>query len=452
MATEPTPTIAAIRFGYGLSPLHAAPEPQTLLAGLLADDGMAARHPVPTHRAALAAMDEFATLNGERTQKLPGAAAAFEEARARIGLMRQQALDAAILRALDTPQPFRERLMRFWADHFTVRLGSGAVAATLGSYLYEAIGGNLTGRFTDMLVAVAEHPLMLFYLDQYASVGPGSRLGRKRGRGLNENYARELIELHTLGVGGSYAQEDVRQMAELLTGMFFRNGEGFVFAPSRAEPGAETVLGRDYGENGLDSIHAALDDLATHPDTARHLARKLAVHFVADDPEPDLVATIARAWERSGGDLYEVYGAMLGHGAAWAPVGGKVKQPEDYIVTGLRALGLSGADMTAEDKDLRRHVYRPAAIMGQQFLRGVGPDGFPEAAEAWITPQGLATRIRWSLATPARLVDPLPDPRDFVRTALGSVAGDRLVWAAGRAETRAQGVGLVLASPEFNRR
>ena len=190
-----------------------------------------------------------------------------------------------------------------------------------------------------------------------------------------------------------------------------------------------------------------------HPATAAHIARKLAVHFVADDPDPGLVAAMTAAFRDTGGDLPSVYRAMLDHPAAWRGFGAKVKPPFELIASGMRALGLQEVHIRQMKRNrIRRHIVLPLRRMGQSYMAPPGPDGWPEEAEAWIQPQGLAARIAWAMeASQMRQVAP-PDPRAFVDTALGEAASGRLIWAAGAAETRRQGVGLVLASAEFNRR
>jgi len=256
-----------------------------------------------------------------------------------------------------------------------------------------------------------------------------------------------------MGVGAGYSQADVRQMARLLTGLDATAEEGFVFRPERAEPGAELVLGRVYGGPGLAPIHAVLHDLGARPETAVHIARKLAVHFVSDLPDAGMVAQMAAAYRDSGGDLIAVYAAMLGHPAAWDGVLHKARQPVDFMQSALRALGVDGAQvLRMRDGVFRRMVLAPMALMGQPWRGPNGPDGWPEAVENWITPQGLAGRIGWAMTAPGRLVAAMPDPRDFAAQALGTAAPERLIWAAARAESAREGVGLVLASPAFNRR
>ncbi|WP_372605445.1 DUF1800 family protein, partial [Actibacterium sp.] len=269
--------------------------------------------------------------------------------------------------------------------------------------------------------------------------------------GLNENLAREVMELHTLGVGAAYSQEDVRQLAELFTGLSVDSDRAFVFRPNMAEPGAEQVLGRSYGGGAatLDDVHAVLDDLARHPATRQHLAQKLAVHFVADQPDPALVSALNTALAESDGDLMAVYAALLGHPSSWAETRQKVRQPFDYIAATLRLLD---APIPTDPKLPLRLFVHPLADMGQTIDGPPGPDGWPEEATHWITPQGMAARIQWAIKAPSVLIGDLPDPRALVDLALGKAASEDLRFAAAAAENRAVGVALLLSAPEFHRR
>jgi uncharacterized protein (DUF1800 family) len=452
--------LAEIRFGTGLSPRVAAPgDASQMLERLAGPDQAALNFPVrgfDAHLSLIAAYTQ--TRRGMRDLKGP----AKTEKRDEMRLMRKDATRAGLeefrmvlARGVSTQDGFRERLVSFWADHFTAVPDGGLTAPSILGYQEDAIRPYVTGRFADLLKAAVTHPLMLVYLDQDRSTGPGSRAGRNGKRGLNENLAREVLELHTLGVDGPYSQADVRQLAELFTGMSVRLSDGFVFKSRMAEPGAETVLGKTYGGDGasVDAIFAALDDLALHPATARHLAGKLAAHFVADVPAPKLVDHVAGAYLRSDGDLIATYGALLEHPFAWMPDRTKARQPYDFLVAALRALAVPNDQLTGLRPGLvRRAFLRPMTAMGQTFSRPPGPDGWPEAAAHWITPQGLAARIEWSMKAPEALLPALPDPREFVEHALGGLAGADLQFAVSAAETRADGVAMVLISPEFQRR
>jgi uncharacterized protein (DUF1800 family) len=427
----------AIRFGAGLGPAAwmADPEAGDLLAELAGPDVLADTFPAVRTAAAMDMVARYAP--AKRSDRDKATATAQKDLKDEINAALVESYRAMAARWMDAEIGFRERLVLFW----TVR-------------------PHVAGRFADMLKAAVTHPMMMLYLTQVGSIGPNSATAQKRKRGgLNENLAREVLELHTLGVGGAYTQDDVRQFAELLTGLTLSDGAVPEFRPANAEPGAETVLGVSYGGDPakLGDIHAALDALSVHPDTARHIARKLAVHFVSDAPDAGLVRAMADAFAATGGDLTAVCAAMLEHPAAWAGPGAKVRWPVDFVLAGARALGLDGRTLvTMPRRRFRALLTDQLDVMGQPWLQAPGPDGWPEEAEAWVTPQGMAARIDWAMRSPAGLVaaagGAMPDPRGFVQTALGGQADEALVWAAERAETREEGVGLILASPAFNRR
>jgi len=452
-----SPEAAAIRFGEGLSPDLAAP--RSVGAVLAQLESAAETYPIPTFSEMLPRLEQvsqmrrdFRVMRDETERELLRKAFRAEQRK----LVRVQAGHAKLLfaRAVSTEAPFRDRLTRFWGDHFTVVGKNTLLRHCVPHYQQEAIRPHIAGRFADMLKAAVTHPMMLFYLDQTASFGPGSRAAKGR-RGLNENLARELLELHTLGVGGRYTQAEVRQLAELLTGLTARLKGGFAFEPARAEPGAETVLGRSYGGGDADlaDVHAVLDDLAMHPDTAAHLARKLAVHFCSDAPDAGLVAAMTRAYLDHDGALLPVYEALLTHPFTWESFGQKVKQPVDFVASALRALALPAASLERLSLGkAQSFINGPLSAMGQPSFAPFGPDGWPEAAEDWVTPQGLAARLQWAMAAPSAFFRGLPDPRVFVQTALGGAADRRVQFAAESAESRREGVGLVLAWPAFRRR
>ncbi len=445
--------IAAFRFGFGL-PLDGPAGPDDLLAQLTGPDQAAQRWPAYGVAEVIPVMQALREAR-RMAAEAPGDKAAKKAQRRAVkagGALAVTGAKAALARAVGGPA-FRERMVRFWADHFTVVPRSRTERAWPAALVEDAIRPHVAGRFGDMLQAVMTHPAMLIYLDQAQSLGPNSRRGAKRGKGLNENLARELLELHTLGVGAGYRQEDVRQLAELLTGLTVVPDRGFAFDPGRVEPGPETVLGVDYGGDGLEAVLAALQALALRPETARHVAGKLAVHFVSDGPDPALVAALEAAWTASGGNLAAVAAALVGHDAAWGPEAAKARQPFDFVAAALRALGLSGDDIMAmAEGPFLRLILDPMAEMGQPWQGAGGPDGWPEAAGDWITPQGMAARITWAMEVPGRLVTPLPEAAEVAARALGGRLSGRLEWAVGAAESRREALGLVLAAPEFNRR
>ena len=454
----PDQIIAAHRFGYGLPLPKGAPlGADAVLAALSGPDAIATTFPGPRVDQALLTLMNDADTALKTARRSQGAASTEARAAYRIHIaalqnLRLAAAKATLARAVDAPDGFRERLVQFWSSHFTTTARSNTQAALPAALVEEAIRPHLTGPFAAMLRAAILHPAMLSYLDQSASIGPNSAFGQRKNKGLNENLARELLELHTLGAGSGYTQTDVRQMAELLTGLFMGKN-GVTFNPVRAEPGPETVLGQTYDGDTLAAITRALDDLAARPETATHLARKLVVHFIADTPDPDHVKAVATAYRRTNGDLMAAYTALLTHPAAWTTRKQKARQPFDFMAAALRALGLTGPQITRMgDGPFRRLILTPMASMGQPWQTAPGPDGWAEEAEAWITPQGMAARINWAMEVPGRLVRPLPAPQTLLDRSLGTSASDALIWAVPRAESLRQGVGLILASPDFNRR
>ncbi len=451
--TSPT-TLAAIRFGTGLSPGAArGDDAGSLLAALAEPDRAAETYPVRPFAYWRGYARELSTARTARRMNEPGAEAAFDDLASARALVVHADMTAFLARTAYGPSGFRERLTLFWANHFTTA-GRGAYRTPTVAHIDEAIRPNLTGSFSDLLRAAALHPAMLYYLDQSRSAGPNSEVGLKGRRGLNENLARELLELHTLGAAGGYSQTDVEGLALLLTGATFTTDDGFKFRRSMAEPGEIAVLGRTYGREQprLADIETALDDIAAHPDTARHVATRLARHFVADDPDPDLVAHLEARYLATGGALTPVYEALLEHPSAWAPDLRKVRPPYDFVVASIRALGVSAETLTGMSaKDAAAQLGRPMGRMGQPFLQAPDPAGWPDSGTEWITPQGLAARIAWSMTAPRRLAGE-QDPRLLLDAALSDAADDDLRRAAAGAETRWEGVGIILASPAFNRR
>ncbi|CTQ48716.1 DUF1800 domain-containing protein [Jannaschia donghaensis] len=445
-------TLAAIRFGTGLSPDHAPPAgAAAILADLDGPDTAAATFAIVPWSARMATIQDFGRRRRERRDG-DAQMEAFRVVNRRLSDGYHRDLMQTLRRAATAPVGFRDRLAWFWAGHFAVADGAGHLRRSVGSYHDGAIRPNVSGRFADLLRAAVTHPAMLAYLDQSRSIGPNSPRGR-RGGGVNENLAREVLELHTLGVDGGYDQTDVRQLSELLTGLGIdRNGKT-TFRASFVEPGSETVMGRAYGGDtpNRHDIAEVLEDLSVHPATARHLSRKLAVHFIADVPPADMVEAMAATWARTGGMLRAVYATMLDHPAAWDPELRKARKPLDMVAAALRATGSAGRLSDQPMKFVRDNLTSPLERMGQPWLRPPGPDGWPEEAAAWITPQGLAARLDW-ITDFVGWLDPVPDPRAFVDTALGPLAGPRTRFAADAAEDRAAGVGLILASPNFQRR
>ncbi len=457
------PFLADIRFGCGRAPDIVAPRDMgDILTRLNGPDTAASAFPVPGFDYMGKVIADVAERRRAIRRAAPGAdRAALREAeskarmadRKRLGGEHMQWMWNVLMRRAHTHDGFRERLTSFWADHFAAAGKNIYFAFAVTPSIEDTIRPRITGRFADLLGAVVTQPLMLHYLDQSASRGPNSPRA-KDGDGLNENLARELMELHTLGVGGPYTQTDVRELAELLTGLSFAPGRGFVFRPVFAEPGAETVLGKRYGGGParLEDILEVVEDLARHPVTARHIAGKLAVHFVSDTPDPDLVDHMTAQYIASDGDLNVVYAAMLEHPAAWRTEPGNVKQPLDFIGSTLRALMIGPDHPIVGRRGKMQALFRtPLDLMGQPWERPAGPDGWPESDAAWITPQRLAARLRWAWAAPSALAGQLPDPRDLLDVTVGPRADADLRFAVSAAADRTEGVALVLTSPAFQR-
>ncbi|WP_233416693.1 DUF1800 domain-containing protein [Halovulum marinum] len=451
--TPLTSALAAIRFGYGLHPGQRPPDgPQALIAQLRdARNDAAPAGPAVDDRMAM--LDANFKARRMRRRNEAGADEAIKEAsRALVGTVTEDSR-RLVARAVGSEAGFFERLAMFWTDHFAIEAGNRRRAVLTHDMIERAIRPNLTGSFGDLLKAVTKHPAMLVYLNQARSTGPNSIAGKRGKRGLNENLAREVLELHTVGVDAGYTQKDVREFAELLTGLGL-DEDGFRFRPQLAEPGAETVLGARYGggKANVADVDRALEDLALHPQTARHLARKLWVHFIGGVPEPSRIDALARVYLDEGGGLMPLYRALVDEPRAWELPLLKAKLPFDFVVSSLRALGTAPREVTGLNRrQFEAWLTVPMMRMGQPFLEPGGPDGFPEAPEAWITPAGLAARVSWAGAlAQERARD--RDPREFLETALGPVAPELLRRAVAGAETRHEGVALVLASPEFNRR
>lgn len=451
--------ILSTRFGYGLPlPAGSRVTPEAMLALLAGPDLAQAAWPLPLMPEALVAIQTSQRLKqAERgTTEDKGFKASLRVQYQQV----EQAVRATLARALDSPDGFRERLVAFWTNHFCTRTKDGVSSYLPALMVEEAIRPHVAGKFADMLVAATTHPAMVLYLDQDISFGPNSKAAKRRKQGLNENLGREVIELHSLGVAADYTQTDVTQMALLLTGLTFAPQlDGAIFDPTRAEPGPKTVLGKTYDGKGLAPIRAALRDLAARPETARHIASKLAVHFIAEDPPRPMVEAMTRAYLATDGDLMAVYRVMLNRPAAEAAPLTKVRWPSDYMITGFRALGLSGADVMALGAGtFRRQVIRSMAAMGMPWFRPAGPNGFSEAAGDWINPPFLAARIAWSMTMPNAVLgtkgalQPALDPRALVDQVLGTRVSPALRQAVGRAETRPEALGLILASAELNRR
>jgi uncharacterized protein (DUF1800 family) len=360
--------------------------------------------------------------------------------------------------ATSTPDGFAERWVRFWWNHFAIAVNKLVVAPLAGSYERDAIRANAFGRFDDLLVAAESHPAMLVYLDQAQSIGPSSLAGqRRRAAGLNENLAREILELHTVGADAGYSQADVTEFARALTGWSVRmtnlpqrlytgavdGPHGFTWVPAIHEPGVRQVMGRSYPQRGGDQTLAILADLAAHPATGRKVARQLAVHFHSDTPPASLVERLETAWTDGGRRLDLLALALIDAPEMWEPEARKFKRPEEFLVSSYRVLGLTPPRIEP--------VQRTLTALGQQAWYPPSPEGWPDEAAAWTAPDAIIKRLTWAQRFSEATVRD-QSPVGLAESALGLRLTEKTRSAVRRAEDRAEAVAILLMSPEFQRR
>ncbi len=445
---------AAFRFGFGpgkegFPPFDAAAELGRLEdAPPPAADGTSKRLP---------ALHDLYGAVGQARREQPDELAA---ARMRVNAAIRQNLigdtHAAIVAAATTNMPFAARLTAFWANHFSLGAGIQQVHALAGPFAAEAIGPRVMGFFADLLVAAELHPAMIFYLNLQNSFGPNSRLGKRRGKGLNENLGREILELHTLGVDGGYSQRDVTALAAIMTGWWVDLKQAqIVFSRNRAEPGPKTLLDRQFagGVAGEDFTNA-LRMLAAHPATARHVSRKLTRHFLG--PSADALADkLAKVFLDSGGYLPEVYYALFDLPEASAPLGALARNDLEFLVSALRAAKLRPGALELKRKEDGKFSPNPLtfgamAALTQKLWLAPSPKGWPDDPGFWLAPVSFARRLRWIPALVRHMAE--TDPAGLIEAALGPLATATTVATVKAASNRLEALGLVFASPQFNRR
>lgn len=346
---------------------------------------------------------------------------------------------------IQTPTPVAERWVQFWSNHFCVAATKGTMLAMVGPHEYEAIRPHAFGRYKDLLRAATLHPSMLIYLDNAQSFGPQSRAGTRREKGLNENLARELLELHTLGAHAGFTQFDVTQTAMLLTGwtVGLQTGGKSEFVPALHQPGNKVILGKTYPE-GPQALDTLLTDLSRHPACATFMAAKLCRHFVTDNPSPVLIQAVAQRFTQSDGDLVDTAKALFSHDAAWAADNPpKFKRPEELVISAHRMLKLP----------LRAIEQNVGAVlaMGQSLGRTPSPQGWPDRSEEWLSPDSLLKRVQWADRF-GEAHRESTDPRSLMHLAFAQDLSTPTAQAIERAESAAQALALALASPEFLRR
>ncbi len=448
--------IAVTRFGLGGRPgelAQAQADPRGWLRAQIRPNGAdlpraGNGQPLPS------AQDNYQAFLASRSAEK--AAGADQDARKAATQPLRDAMDAEVLARAQlgaaTPAPFRERWALFWDNHFTVSTVKGEeLNATAAAFEREAIRPHVFGRFEDLLVASSRHPAMLMYLDQQNSVGPNSPTGLKHpGAGLNENLAREIMELHSLGVDAGYSQADVTEFARALTGWSMGGGGApveqqglFLYKPQVHEPGERHVFGAAYPPGEEVQARAVLASFAASPHTSRHLARKIAAHFVADDPPPALVARLDRAYRDHDGDLAAVAQALVAAPEAWSPDAAKLKTPYELLISAYRAMG-------SVPLDARKELFGPLGGLGQRPFFAPQPNGWSDASADWAAPDAVVRRIGWARSFAG--AHAAGDPMQVAQAALGARLCADTTAAIGRGESRPEALTLLLMSPEFQRR
>ena len=428
-----------IRFGLGR--VGQAPLPRDPLAMLEGElDGPDPALALPGASAA----EGLVALREDRAARAARKADGAEKEPTQVRSLVQADADRLGDHLLTTPHGFRERLVWFWLNHFTVSFRRPEISGVINPYIREAIRPNVTGRFHDMLLAVMNHPAMLMYLDNQGSFGPNSPAGLRTRRGLNENLARESLELHTVTPASGYAQADVTSYARILTGWSIDlnlNPPGYVFRLNAHEPGEKTMMGRSF-PHGRGGALEAFDFLAHHPATYHNLATKLVRHFVADDPPPDAVAKVAAVLKETGGDLKAAAKAVLHLPAAWTPLA-KLRDPFDYVIAVLRAM-----DLPKEKRPPQ--VARVMAGLGQPPLSAPLPNGWPDTAVEWSGGEAVMRRIDWAYAVAGRGAE--LEAMQVADASLGPLLGTETKEQIRRAGSRRDALALLFGSPEFQRR
>jgi uncharacterized protein (DUF1800 family) len=445
-----TPSAIALnRFGLGARHDESPPaDPQRwLLAQLDTYESLPAAWKSLPRTTAL--VDTWNAMQRAVRQAPEGQRSGIREAYLREGSREYQAgVGARVTSALQTATPFVERLVHFWANHFAVSVDKLLIVGMAGGFEADAIRPHVVGRFEDLLLAAVRHPAMLLYLDQAQSTGPGSMMGT-RGRGLNENLAREILELHTLGVRSGYTQEDVKEFARALTGWTLPGavaeapGATFRFVPALHEPGPRTILGKTYTDPGEAQARSVIQDLVAAPSTAQYVAGKLARHFVSDDPPQALVRLLADTFTRTRGDLTSIYRDLIASPLAWQASPAKFKSPWDWSISSLRAMGrhsLAAPEAASLMTQLGQPVWRPGS-----------PAGYSDTAATWAAPDALMRRVEVAQRLAQEAGDTL-DARSLAPRVLPGSLSEATAGAIARAESSGTALALLLASPEFLRR
>ncbi len=355
---------------------------------------------------------------------------------------------ARMLAQIRSNQPFIERMVMFWSNHFTVSIQKPNVNGIINQYEVDVIRPHVTGYFKDMLLAVCQHPTMLYYLDNIQSLGPNSIAGLKRGKGLNENLAREILELHTLGVDGGYTQKDIIELAKIITGLSLDKGTDgailkYKFQPYAHEPGSKKLLGRTYKEGGEQEGIDALNRLANHPSTASFIATKLARHFISDTPSSHSINVLANSFRNSNGHLPTVMKTLINLNDAWKEPLTKFKTPYEFVISAFRLTDVEPQTNKKALASLNALNFRP--------FSAPSPAGFDDIANSWASPDAIMKRVEWSYKM-AQRIQSYTDPKKLANTGLGGIISTSTRTTIERAASGTDGIAFLLASPEFQRR
>lgn len=366
---------------------------------------------------------------------------------------------------ITTDRPFAERMVVFWSNHFSVTAGRAMTKDLVQSYNREAIRPHVFGSFSDLVFSAITHPGMIEYLDNGNSLGPNSPIGKRRKAKINENLARETLELYTLGVNGGYTQKDVEELAKILSGwglyspqmsrvkarfedrfpgQEFSTRIGYAeYFPLIHEPGPKTVLGKTYKDEGPDELRRVVDDLVAHPSTAGFIATKLCRHFVDDNPPQIAVRKIETVFRETNGDLTEVSRALAGLEEAWLEPLPKAKSPHDFAVATFRAFQAERAPT---------QILLPGMnVMGQKMHNAPSPQGWPDDETAWLNPASLMRRIEWARMITKQLGKG-SNPRNVLEQTIGPIASEEIRQVVKGAPSGPDALAFILASREFQRR
>jgi len=457
-------SIATNRFGLGAKPSElkaAGKNPKAwLISQLNASPPISFNHKLPhsseianklnEYRLAKKANKKKSQQNSMLGQQSPMLAKQQQGNNYNRKILRQLSSDT-LVQSITSDNSLNWRLLDFFSNHFSVSSSGPVMAALAPTLEREAIAPNLLGRFEQMLIAVEKHPAMLIYLNNEKSIGPNSLIGKKirksnKGRGLNENLAREILELHTLGVDGGYQQNDVQELAKTITGWSVaRPGKdkesGFKFRSYGHEPGDRRLFGKSYKNTGVRQGEQMLIDIARHPSTANYICSKLAQHFISDNPPQSLINKLTARWHVSQGNIKAVMVELIQASESWHEQSQKFKTPREYVVSTLRMLGMKKLE--------NKYLLGSLQSLGQMPFNAGSPAGYSDQQHDWDGSSALMAKIEWSSMVAARKK---ANVEKLMKYSFADTLTDRSYRSIIRAESQSQALTLLLLSPEFLRR